>query len=200
MKKVIIILALLGLSLGMVFAQSVYGLRAGVNFSNYSGDDVDADSRIGLNGGMIMQYHLHPLFILQPELIYTQRGAQSETEGLVLETKTSDTLHYVELPLFLKLDLGQGNLKLQPYLGPEFRYLIKGVHKEEVGDHEDSDDMENLRDFDYGLGLGLDVVANVNFMVGVRYSIGMSDIFEKSLGIQLDARNTSLMLNLGILY
>jgi hypothetical protein len=60
--------------------------------------------------------------------------------------------------------------------------------------------MENLRDFDYGLGLGLDVVANVNFMVGVRYSIGMSDIFEKSLGIQLDARNTSLMLNLGILY
>ena len=200
MKKVIIILALLGLSLGVVFAQSVYGLRAGVNFSNYSGDDADEDSRFGVNGGMIMQYHLHPLFILQPELIYTQRGAQSETEGFVMETKTSDTLHYVELPLFLKLDLGQGNLKLQPYLGPELRYLIKGVHKEEVSDHEESVDMENLRDFDYGLGLGLDVVANINFMIGIRYSIGMNEIFEEALGIQPDAKNTSLMLNLGVLY
>ncbi len=200
MKKVIIILALLCLSLGMVFAQSVYGLRAGVNFSNYSGDDVDADSRIGVNGGMIMQYHLHPLLILQPELIYTQRGAQSETEGYILEIKTSETLHYAELPLFLKIDLGQGNLKLQPYLGPELRYLIKGVRKTETGGHEESEDMDNIRDFDYGLGLGLDVVANINFMIGVRYSIGMSDVSEEALGIQPDAKNTSLMLNLGFLY
>ena len=117
-----------------------------------------------------------------------------------METKTSDTLHYVELPLFLKLDLGQGNLKLQPYLGPELRYLIKGVHKEEVSDHEESVDMENLRDFDYGLGLGLDVVANINFMIGIRYSIGMNEIFEEALGIQPDAKNTSLMLKLGFLY
>jgi len=37
-------------------------------------------------------------------------------------------------------------------------------------------------------------------MIGVRYSIGMSDVSEEALGIQPDAKNTSLMLNLGFLY
>ncbi len=44
------------------------------------------------------------------------------------------------------------------------------------------------------------VVANINFMIGIRYSIGMNEIFEEALGIQPDAKNTSLMLNLGFLY
>lgn len=41
-----------------------------------------------------------------------------------VKTEIKQTLHYAELPVYLKLDLGEANLKFQPYLGPELRYLI----------------------------------------------------------------------------
>ncbi|MCB5252828.1 MAG: porin family protein [Candidatus Cloacimonadaceae bacterium] len=121
MKKVVLISLLAVLGISFAFGQSIYGLRGGLNISNYGGDP-EMDSKIGFHGGMMMQYHLDQMLILQPELLYTQRGAQEEALGI----EHKQTLHYLELPIFAKLDLGEGKLKFQPYLGPEFRYLIKG--------------------------------------------------------------------------
>lgn len=195
MKKVVLITLLAVLGISFAFGQSIYGLCGGLNLSNYSGDP-DMDSKIGFHGGMIMQYHMHPMLILQPELLYTQRGAQDEFTVLGVKTEIKQTLHYIELPIMVKLDLGEGNLKFQPYLGPEFRYLIKGNQKTKIGSTENTREIKNLKDFDFGLGFGVDVVFNTNMLVGARYSMGLTEIDDDGG----DVKNTSFMINLGILY
>lgn len=200
MKKILLLSLLAILSIGMVNAEPFFGLRGGLNISNYS--EGDADSKVGFHAGMMMQYDLHPMIVLQPELLYTQRGASVEFTTLGIETEVSQTLHYVELPIFVKLDLGEGNMKVQPYLGPEFRYLIKGNQKITInGDEGDTNEIDGLNEFDYGMGAGIDLLFNTNMLVGVRYSMSMGEIFEEdSFGFQNDSKNTSLMVNLGFLY
>jgi opacity protein-like surface antigen len=195
MKKVVLVSLMMVLALGFAYAQSIYGLRGGVNFSNYGGDP-DMDSKIGFNFGMMMQYDLHPMLILQPELNYTQRGAQTEGSILGVDFERKDTLHYAELPIYLKLDMAEGDFKIQPYLGPELRYLIKGNSKIEIGDDENDEDIEDLKSLDYGLGIGLDIVFNTNILAGIRYSLGLANIADTDD----DITNNSLMLNLGFLY
>jgi hypothetical protein len=195
MKKVLLISLLAILGISFAFGQSIYGLRAGLNVSNYGGDS-EMDSRIGFHAGMMMQYHMHPMLILQPELLYTQRGAQDEATILGVKTELKQTLHYVELPIFLKLGLGEGNLKFQPYLGPELRYLIAAKYKTKVGSAEQTGDIKDLADLDFGLGIGLDLVFNTNMLFGARYSLGLADVADGSA----DVKNNAFMINLGFLY
>ena len=199
MKKLLVILLLVVLSIGLAFAQGVYGLKAGLNISNFSGDDaddLDTKSVIGFNGGLFMQKHIHPMIILQPELNYSHRGAMMEINLFGTEIELRDNLHYLELPLFVKLDLGEGNLKFQPYLGPELRYLIKGNGTTEADGDETTEELEDTNDFDYGVGLGIDLLFNMKYMAGFRYSQGLAEVFENDV----DTRNSSIMFNLGILY
>lgn len=195
MKRVLLISLLAILSISFAFGQSIYGLRAGLNLSNYDGD-YEMDSRIGFHAGMMMQYNLHPMLILQPELLYTQRGAQDEGTVAGIKTELKHTLHYLELPIFLKLDLGEGNLKFQPYLGPELRYLIAAKYKAKAGSVEQSGDINGLADLDFGLGIGLDFVFNTNMLFGARYSLGLANIDDGDDEI----KNNSFMINLGFLY
>ncbi|MCB5277856.1 MAG: porin family protein [Candidatus Cloacimonetes bacterium] len=195
MKKLILISLILALGISFAFAQSIYGLRAGLNISSFGGDS-EMDSKIGFNGGLFMQYRVHPMLILQSELNYTQRGAQDELSIMGVKTEIKQTLHYAELPVYLKLDLGEANLKFQPYLGPELRYLISAKKTSKVGGDESSGDIEDITDMDFGLGLGIDMVFNTNMLVGARYSMGLIDISEDSS----DVTNNSIMINLGFLY
>lgn len=192
MKKLVLISLLAVLGISFAFSQSIYGLRGGLNISNYSGDP-DMDAKIGFHGGMVMQAHLHPLLILQPELLYTQRGAQAES-NIIGDVK--ETLHYVELPILAKLNLGTGNLKFQPYLGPEFRYLIKGNRTVKMGNIETTNEIDDYTDFDFGLGLGMDIVFNTNMLFGARYSMGLMDIYDGNAEVKTNA----IMINLGFLY
>jgi hypothetical protein len=195
MKKLLIISLLVVLSLGFAHAQSIYGLRAGLNISEYGGD-ADMDSKIGFNAGMFMHYKLHPMLLLQPELNYTQRGAQNDFTIAGVKTEVKQTLHYAELPIYLKLDLGERDLKFQPYLGPEMRYLISAKQKIKVGSNEDTADIDNVKDLDFGLGIGIDMMFNHMLIFGARYSLGLSNIDDNGG----DVTNNAIMINLGVLY
>ncbi len=199
MKKLALIFLLAVLSISLAFGQTVYGLRGGLNISNFNGDpDPKVDAKIGFHGGLMAQARMQPPLILQSELIYTQRGAQDEYIIPLLEEKAEIkmTLHYLELPFFVKLDLGEGNLKFQPYLGPELRYLIKGNSTVKVGSSEATNEIEGLKDFDFGLGFGVDVVFNTNILIGARYSLGLTNIDDNGG----DLKNKSIMVNMGVLY
>jgi|LSQX01.2.fsa_nt_gb hypothetical protein len=195
MKRVLLISLLAFLSISFAFGQSIYGLRAGLNISSYGGDG-DMDRKIGFNAGMLMQHRVHPMLIIQPELNYTQRGGQDEGSVMGVDLEVKQTLHYAELPIYLKLDLGEGNLKFQPYLGPEFRYLIAAKYKIKAGSEEDDGDINDVVDLDFGMGLGIDMLFNTNMLFGVRYSMGISDIADGPG----EVKNNALMLNLGFLY
>lgn len=189
-------LVLLGIS--FAFAQGTYGVRGGLNLANYTGD-AGLDNKIGFHAGMMMEYKINPLLLIQPELLYTQRGTHQDKKILGVQTKTDNTLHYVELPIFLKasVGIGDGDFKIEPYLGPEFRYLAKGKWSVKAGSSETSGDFDSddVKAFDYGLGFGLDLRFHRNMLLGARYSMGMAEPFKNS-----DAKNTAIMVNLGYIY
>ena len=195
MKKLALISVLVLLVFGAAFAESSYGLRAGVNLSSYNGKNASGGTKLGFHGGLMMMYELHPMLTLQPELLYTQRGAKKDSGSVTW----SQTQHYAELPILLKLNLSAGDILVQPYAGPEFRYMLSGKRTAKVAGVETTSDIKNMNDFDFGVGLGADIIYN-NFLFGARYSIGMSNIYEKSGGSQSDIKNNAIMINLGVLY
>ncbi len=192
MKKTFVISMLLLLSFSFAFAQGNYGVRGGLNLSNFDGDGKQ-DNKIGFHAGFMMEYKVHPFIVVQPELLYTQRGSHKE----IAKIKTDNLLHYVELPIFLKGSFGTHDFKIEPYLGPEFRYLVKGGWKVKGGDSETSGDFDkdDINSFDYGLGFGLDLRINRDMLLGARYSMGMAEVFDVG-----NSKNTAIMINLGYTY
>lgn len=198
MKKTLIISMLLVLSISFAFAQASYGVRAGLNLSNFNGDG-NKDNKVGFNAGFMMDYPVHSLIRIQPELNYTQRGNHSEVKLLGTTIKTDNLLHYVELPIFLKgsFAIASDNFKIEPYAGPEFRYLVKGTKKIKGGSNESSGDYDkdDINSFDYGVGFGLDLRINQDMLLGARYSMGMAEVFKHA-----NSKNTAIMFNLGYSY
>lgn len=198
MKKYLIFCAALLMVVNISFAQTTYGFKAGMNLSNYSGNDMDGKVKIGFHGGMLMHYYILPSLILQPELLYSQRGfKKTETIGN-LSTEYKHTLHYAELPVYFKMNLGEEGLRFQPYLGPEFRYLMQA---NQTVSENDPEKIDNVNSFDFGLGMGIDVEINRNMLYGARFSMGLADVFEKpSIGSQPDAKNYSFLISMGFIY
>ena len=76
-------LSLLILSLAVgptsVTAQELsFGVKGGVSQGTLIGDDVsDADYRAGFSGGAYMKYDVNRTFSVQPELLFTMKGADA---------------------------------------------------------------------------------------------------------------------------
>lgn len=216
MKKYILVSLLLIGALCAGYAQATYGIRLGGNLNEINDDNqiIDAawlgskagfdKTELGFNLGVFMNYPISRYIILQPEINYSQRGGRREGYYEIWNEGHEDwqtewvhntfRLHYLELPFYLKGDIGIGNFKIQPYVGPEFRYLIKGY----FGSADSPDDefivqeINILNGFDSGLGIGLDTAYMDKYMLGVRYSEGFREIITLSL-----FHTKSLQLNLG---
>ena len=105
------------------FAQTSFGIRAGVNFQNINGEDEAGDK---LDNKMATKFHVGvqadiPVgtdFYFQPGLLFNNKGSKLNYNGMV---ESNVNLGYLELPLSLvyKPTLGAGNLILGfgPYVG-----------------------------------------------------------------------------------
>ncbi|MFW5628051.1 MAG: porin family protein [Candidatus Cloacimonadaceae bacterium] len=216
MKKYILVSLLLIGALCVGYAQATYGIRLGGNLNEinddyqiinmaFLGSKAKFDkTELGFNLGVFMNYPINRYIILQPEINYSQRGGRREGYYEIWHDGYDDwqtdwvhdtfRMHYLELPLYFKGDFRNGNLSLQPYMGPEFRYLIKGRfgRADSPDDEFIVKDMDELNGFDAGLGFGFDLAYMDKYMLGVRYSEGFREIIITSL-----SRTKSLQLNLG---
>ena len=145
------------------------GLKGGLNFANLD-TDTDLDSRTGFHAGAFATIKISKVAI-QPELIFSQQGAQFELGGLDLESNFS----YLNVPVMLKLYL-VGGLNVQ--VGPQFGFLLSG--DQEAPDingnitEADVQDFYKSSDFSVGLGAGIDLPFDLT--VDARYNLGISEI------------------------
>lgn len=202
MKKIIILVAMLSFCLGLLFAQPVFGIRAGLNVASLTGEDDmdDYGSKLGFHVGAMMQYPMSGNFILQPELLYTMKGGTFELEFLG-KNEITGTVNYIEMPLLVKYNVEMPTIKIQPYIGASIGYLliaeienkktVLGVTTTTTDDV--IDDMETL---EAGLNLGADVIVMQNFMLGLRYNMGLTEIVKKDTKF----KNNVIMVNLGFLF
>jgi len=202
MKHLLIILAII-LSLGLAYAQTTLGVKAGLNISHISGDDAMAssDPSVGLHAGAMIQHYLLPSLILQPELLYTQKGHSYKYNISDVYTTHTVSLDYLELPMVLKLNYQAGNVRIQPYAGASVAYLINAKDKQKVSAGNTStttnhDIGNSINDIGAGIIVGAETVISQRYTVGVRYVLGLTEIYKNGN----DTTNAVIMLNVGYLF
>ncbi|MCD7901539.1 MAG: PorT family protein [Bacteroides sp.] len=183
MKNSVKIIALacmliMGISASAQDSSLSFGLKAGMNLSNMSGDFDDMDAKIGYNVGITVDYGFTENWYLLSGLELTAKGAKFDEGGYELKFNPL----FLQLPLHAAYKFPVGdNLKIVVNAGPYLAYGIGGKIKEnDGGDKEDwdffgSEDDGGCKRFDFGLGVGGGVEFG-KFKVGIGYDFGLTDL------------------------
>lgn len=182
-----------------------FGIKGGVNLTNlYVDDDVsDENMKVGFNAGFFAKLPVTRGFSIQPELLYSSKGAKETYNNFILgEGEYRFNLNYIELPVLAVFNLAKNfNLHVGPYVSYLAGVNIKDLNKDEGTIDEVAElDADNFNRFDYGVagGLGIDIS---NFTIGARYNYGLKEIGKSgSVSGELlkDSKNSAISLYIGI--
>lgn len=195
--SVVVLLSALSLTVShYAGAQARAGVKGGLNVSNLYIDDVnDENARYGFNVGVYGQILSTDAFALQPELLFTTKGAKGEYTGLIDQT-VKFNLNYLELPVLAVFKLGKD---AEIHVGPYASYLLNAnvKYSGDLSNGTDEIDKDQLKSFDFGLvgGLGLNFGA---LQVGARYNYGLVKLADSNAARSFlgDSKNSVAQLYL----
>jgi hypothetical protein len=163
-------------------AQVRFGVKAGINLANVSGDDVDGNSmKIGFNAGAVAKISVSEAFSIQPEIVYSDQGAK-------LEDDVKLNLSYINIPILAQYNTGGFIIET----GPQFGFRMGAKLK---GDGGSLDLKEQTKGFDLGWGIGVGYLTQSGFGVNARYNLGLSNIADDDDG---DLKNS--VIQIGVFY
>ncbi|KIA90766.1 porin family protein [Kaistella jeonii] len=165
MKKVFLVGAIA--LFGAMNAQT-FGLKAGMNVSNLSNSTDAAKSKVGFYAGVLMNAPIAEKFSIQPEVLYSSKGAQSDGGDVKLN------LDYISVPVMF-----QYNATPSLYLeaGPEFGFIISAKLKVGGGTMDVKD---TFNGFDLGIGLGAGYYFIPSVGINARYVAGVTDVVKNN--------------------
>ncbi len=166
MKKIILTTVAV-FALCFANAQEVkFGIKAGLNLSNLT-SDVDGNStKVGFQGGGLVDIKVSEKFSVQPEVLYSLQGTKYDDAG----TDIDFTLYYLNIPVMAKYYLADG-FSLEA--GPQIGFLLSAKAKF-YGQTVDLNDVFKPIDFGFNVGVGYDVIDSI--VIGARYGFGLYNI------------------------
>ncbi len=154
------------------------GVRGGITQATFYGDDVASnDFRPGFTGGVFLNYQVNDAFSVQPEVLYSRRGAKnhfSETTSPDLED-IRVRQDVIEIPVLLKLSAPTAPVTPRLYVGPALGFITNS----EV-DGADADD--SFTDVDFSGVVGGEIAYALNkgplseIAVDGRYNLGFTSL------------------------
>lgn len=189
--KLMVIAIVFGLTT-QAFAQE-FGIRAGLNMSNMlvkDDDDTysdDYNSKLGFHVGGTVEFPFSDMFALETGLFvntkgfkYTEDDIESRSDD---EYKMTLNLYYIDIPINAKGIYDAGDVKVFATAGPYIGVGLTGKWKYEMGDEEDSEDVEwgsdededDFTRLDFGVGFGAGVEYKA-FLFGLGYNLGLANI------------------------
>jgi len=166
------------------YPKSAFGIKGGVNLTNFYEDNItDKNGNIGFNAGLYGRFVITEGIAIQPELLYTTRGAEATYSGFFNSSRASVNLGYVQVPVLLVVNILPF---LNIHAGPYASYLVTAnvKNKSTSGsfDFERDINKDDYQRLDYGLsgGIGLDFA---KFHVGARYDYGLATIGKERTGL-----------------
>lgn len=135
-----------------------FGIRAGANFSDISGDGFnDTDVKTGLYVGVFREMALvKSLLFIQPEIQYSQEGFDTDIKDVKID--------YLTFPIMAKIYA----LKLLSFeTGPQFGVPIS-----------DNIDLYNTENFTTSWAFGMSLNLPLHISINARYITGISDTFD----------------------
>ncbi len=180
MKKTILVTAFMVILSFNAEAQLMQiGAKVGLNYTNFSGTDIQTDALTSYHAGLVAEIKLLDKFAIQPELLYTTQGASYKV-GI---NEIKNELGYIAIPVLAKIYLSN-SFSLE--LGPQASFLLSEKNKFDVND-------ANTFDFAVDLGLGFKVTKSI-FIQG-RYVLGLTEVSQDA-----KAKNSVLQLSAGLMF
>ncbi len=178
----------------MFAAEVKGGFKVGLNLSNITvkDEDIDFSMSTGVVLGGFVDIGFTDVVSFQPELLYSMKGAEYDEMGEKLEIR----IHYLEIPLLLKIGVPIENASVKPYflVGPALAIKVSESIKE--GGVEETEDQ--AKGFDAGVVFG----GGLEFgrvSVGARYNLGFMDIDKEEAGEEGDeVKNRAISLLIGV--
>jgi hypothetical protein len=185
MKKTILSLALLAGAAGVANAQTgiKVGLKGGFNGSTFSGADSEGtEYKAGFAAGPFVNFGISDNFSIQPEFLYSQKGASQDNVpfGTVNSTlKTS--LGYLDVPIMLRYNIGEDGKGFFVEVGPQGSFVL---HRRFFAEDASGNEIANSRNtstdglnkvvIGYVGGLGYQITSGLQ--LGLRYTGDFSQI------------------------
>jgi hypothetical protein len=199
MKKLILSLGLLaGVSVAAQAQSATFGVKAGASLTNFTGKGVGSDVKnvFGFNGGLIANFGVNDAFSIQPEVLYSMKGAKTSysISGTSVDDKVR--LHYIDVPVLARIKAGG----LFFELGPQVGFLLSANEKMEANGQSQSQDIKSsLKTVDFGYAGGLGYQLDNGPGIGIRYNGGFSDI-DKNSSSSSATRNSAFQLYLTYMF
>ena len=173
MKKIILTVAAV-FAFGFANAQdgdgAKFGIKAGLNMSNITGD-FDADGATSFYVGGLVDLAISENFHIQPELLYSMEGADDAS------------ISYLRIPVMAKYYVMEG-LNLQA--GPSIAFKVAA---------EDDEMDEITKSMYFGLGIGAAYELPMGLFFDLRYNLGLNNIYDGEG--DWDAKNTAFQIGVG---
>lgn len=186
------------------FAQTSFGVKAGVNSSSWKGAATNSlndllsatngyltsGSRTGFYAGGYAELPIAPGFSVQPGVYYSQKGYQlrgdlaiSKIDMLGAGATATLQSHYIDMPVLLKAEVAHG---LQLFAGPQLSYLVKNNLNVRAGAlgfdllNTNIDVTNQFKKVDMSLVGGASYTFDNGFSVEAGYDHGLSRVDKNS--------------------
>jgi opacity protein-like surface antigen len=155
------------------------GAKAGLNYANFSGTEIQTDAITSYHAGLIAEIKLMDKFAIQPELLYSTQGASYDNAGQEFKNE----LGYLAIPVLAKIYLSK-SFSLE--LGPQASFLLS---------EKNNFDVNNANTFDFAVDAGLSFKITKNIFVQGRYVLGLTEVSSNA-----DAKNSVLQFSAGLMF
>lgn len=194
-----------------------YGMKIGTNIANFNSttndgvENIESSPMIGASGGFYIEIPLNDRWYINPEIIYSQKGASFNyqyTHNYALNERDSHTSNQELKLAYIELNTNasyKSTDKLSLNLGPSFSYLLttsysvtdKGEHDEQETHEELPSSIYEEETLDIGLNIGISYYISENLLIDGKVNTGFMSIGEVSQEINtVDAANNPIKTNI----
>jgi hypothetical protein len=164
-----------------------FGLKGGASIANVNGDFVDAlgdwKSTVGFCGGIFLEFNFGRVLTLQPEVLYTMKGADTGEGKLKFD--------YIEIPVLLKLRLPIGDVHPFIFAGPAFGFTLNSALE--------GIELEDFPKSDYSAVLGGGLQLGRSIHIDIRYTMGLQKLEIPDLEA-IDLKNGVISATIGLAF
>ena len=146
-----------------VVSRLTFGLKAGANYSDYTGADFGTSALIGFHAGAIVNFRFTDNLSFQEEFLFSTQGAKLKEDQF---GKENIDVSYMTVPLLLKYRTG-------------FGLYIEGGMQEGLRLNENTTESQSgsfAKRLDMAAIGGLGFQTKSGFGIGVRYVAGLSNV------------------------
>ena len=188
MKKLMLICLVLVSAKGFsqsFFKRFEFGLKAGVNYSNFTDASFPTDPLVGFHGGGTVAFKITDNFLIQEEFLFSTQGAKVK-KGSTLEEQDLK-INYISVPFLLKYRSNFGlYVEAGTQVGMKASEDVKGVAFKDFA-----------KKLDVAAAGGIGYQSKIGLGIGARYVYGLSTVgdFDAS-NIKNDFKNNNIQASI----